>query len=47
VHMEVPCCSALNNVVKKAMEKAGKVVPVETVVVSTSGEVLEREGARC
>jgi len=47
VHMEVPCCSALSSVVKKAMEKAGKAVPVETVVVSTSGDVLEREWARC
>ncbi len=46
VHMEVPCCSALNGVVRKAMEKAKKKVPVETVVVSTSGDVLKRECAQ-
>lgn len=40
---EVPCCSAMNVIVKKAFEKAGKSVPVEQITVSTRGEELERK----
>ncbi len=40
--VEVPCCSAMNVIIKKAMEKAGKQVPVEQITVSTRGEELER-----
>jgi len=47
VHMEVPCCSGLDHVVKRAMEKSGKNVPVETVVISTDGTVLRRSVAGC
>jgi hypothetical protein len=41
--MEVPCCSALPMIVKKAMEAAGKKVPMEEVVISAKGEILRRE----
>jgi ferredoxin len=41
--MEVPCCSALPIIVKKAMEAAGKEVPMQEVVISTRGEILGRE----
>jgi ferredoxin len=47
VHVEVPCCSGLDHVVKRAMEKSGKSVPVETVVISTDGTVLRRSIAGC
>jgi len=40
--MEVPCCSALPIIVKKAMEAAGKEVPMQEVVISTRGEILGR-----
>jgi NAD-dependent dihydropyrimidine dehydrogenase PreA subunit len=40
--MEVPCCSAMNVIVKKAMEKAGKSVPVEQITISTRGEEISR-----
>ena len=40
--VEVPCCSAMNVIVKKAFEKAGKSVPVEQITVSTRGEELDR-----
>ncbi len=43
--MEVPCCSALPNIVKRAMELAGKDVPLEEVVISARGEILKREEA--
>ncbi len=40
--VEVPCCSAMNVIIKKAMDKAGKTVPVEQITVSTRGEELQR-----
>ena len=42
VIMEVPCCSGLPYILQKGMEKAGKTVPMETVVLSTRGEILEQ-----
>ena len=41
--MEVPCCSAMNVIVQKAIEKAGKSVPVEQITISTRGEELSRK----
>ena len=41
--VEVPCCSAMNVIIRKAFEKAGKSVPVEQITVSTRGEELERK----
>jgi len=40
VVMEVPCCSGLPSIVKKGMEKAGKSIPMEKVVVSLQGKFL-------
>ena len=40
--MEVPCCSGLPYLIKKGMEKAGKTIPMETVVISTRGQILEQ-----
>ena len=40
--MEVPCCSGLPYIVKKGMEKAGKTIPMETVVISTRGKRVAR-----
>jgi hypothetical protein len=45
VVMEVPCCSGLPYIIKKGMEKAGKTVPLETVVISTRGQILEQQVA--
>ncbi|MBU1713708.1 MAG: 4Fe-4S ferredoxin, partial [Proteobacteria bacterium] len=39
--MEVPCCSGLPIIVKKGMEKAGVNIPMEKVVISTKGKILE------
>jgi len=43
--MEVPCCSGLPMIVKRAMEAAGKNIPLEVVVVGSRGKILEREKA--
>lgn len=40
--MEVPCCSALPVVVRKGMEASGVKIPMEEVVISVRGKVLER-----
>jgi Pyruvate/2-oxoacid:ferredoxin oxidoreductase delta subunit len=42
VVMEVPCCSALPMIVKKGMALSGAKIPLEEVVISTRGKVLER-----
>lgn len=42
VDMEVPCCQSLPVLVKMAMEKAGKTIPMENVVISVQGQILER-----
>ena len=42
VVMEVPCCSALPMIVQKGMQLSGVTIPMEEVVISTSGKVLER-----
>jgi NAD-dependent dihydropyrimidine dehydrogenase PreA subunit len=41
--MEVPCCSAMNVIIKKALQKAGKTVPVEQITISTRGEELAHD----
>ncbi len=42
--MEVPCCSSMLQIVKKAYKDAGTEVPVRQVVVSTQGQLIdERE----
>ena len=40
--MEVPCCSSMNVIVKKALEKASSSVPVEQITISTRGQELGR-----
>lgn len=38
-HMEVPCCSGLLWIVKKAIEASGKQIPLERQVITISGEI--------
>jgi hypothetical protein len=40
-HMEVPCCSAFNWVVSKALEMAGKKIPVKEYEIKVKGELNE------
>ncbi len=42
LRMEVPCCSGLTGLVKKAMENAGVSITCEETVLRTNGEVLEK-----
>jgi hypothetical protein len=41
VVMEVPCCSGLPAIVKKAMQQSGVSIPVEEVIISTRGKILQ------
>ena len=41
--MEVPCCQGLPIIIKKGMERVGKNVPLEKVVIGRDGEILKRE----
>lgn len=42
--MEVPCCAGLPAIVKKGLELSGKKIPLEEVVVSTRGKILNQLG---
>jgi Fe-S-cluster-containing hydrogenase component 2 len=42
VIMEVPCCGGLPMIVKKGMEMSGVDIPMEEVVISTRGQILQR-----
>jgi len=42
--MEVPCCSGLPVIIKRAMMDAGKEIPIEEIVIGTRGEILKKEG---
>jgi len=38
--MEVPCCSSMLQIIKKARDDAGSSVPVRQVVLSTQGQII-------
>lgn len=40
--MEVPCCQGMPVILERAMEMAGKNVPMKKVVVSTRGEIMQQ-----
>lgn len=40
--MEVPCCANMRHIVKEALQRAGKTIPVQEVVISARGEILHR-----
>jgi len=41
--MEVPCCSAMNSIVKKARDLAGVDLPIDQITISVRGEELARK----
>ena len=38
-HMEVPCCSGLVWIIKRAVEASGKQIPVERHIITIEGEI--------
>ena len=41
LRMEVPCCSGLENAVKRALQQSGKFLPWQVVTISTDGKILD------
>ncbi len=39
--MEVPCCSGIENAVKRALQTSGKFIPWRVVTISTDGRILD------
>ena len=42
VDMEVPCCSKLPMLVRKAVSLSGKAIPLEEIVISRRGAILQK-----
>ena len=40
--MEVPCCSGLPAILKRALDASGKKIPMEQIVISTRGALLDK-----
>lgn len=40
VHMEVPCCSGIEIIVKRALEKADKIMTIKDYTISISGDLI-------
>lgn len=40
VHMEVPCCSGIEIIVKRALERVQKVITLKDYTISISGEII-------
>jgi ferredoxin len=43
VDMEVPCCSKLPALVRHALELSGREIPLQELVISVRGEILNRD----
>lgn len=43
MEMEVPCCSSMSVILSKAMQRAGKTVRTERIIVGRNGTVLAKE----
>ncbi|KON33620.1 MAG: hypothetical protein AC479_03860 [miscellaneous Crenarchaeota group-6 archaeon AD8-1] len=39
VHMEVPCCSGLKWIAKKAVEESGKKISIKNIMIGINGEI--------
>lgn len=41
VHMEVPCCYGFVHIVREALNKSGKDIPFEAIIIGIKGEILK------
>lgn len=42
VRMQVPCCGGLTRALQTAVERSGKTLPVETMIITPQGTILNR-----
>lgn len=40
--MEVPCCGGIENAVKQALAKSGKMIPWQVVTIAADGRIIDR-----
>lgn len=40
VRMEVPCCTGLENAVKRALQSSGKFIPWQVIIITTDGKII-------
>jgi NAD-dependent dihydropyrimidine dehydrogenase PreA subunit len=40
--MEVPCCSKMPRIVETALKRSGRKIPIETIVISPRGQIVQR-----
>lgn len=40
--MEVPCCGNMRAIIRQALTRSGRTLPVQEVVISTRGEIISR-----
>jgi hypothetical protein len=40
--MEVPCCTGLPGIVKNGLQASGQNIPMNEIVISTRGKVVEQ-----
>jgi NAD-dependent dihydropyrimidine dehydrogenase PreA subunit len=45
LRMEVPCCSGIERIVQTALQRSGKKIPLNELVISINGEILHGEMA--
>jgi len=43
IHMEVPCCSGLTVIARRAIEQSGRRVPIEDITVGLQGSTIKTE----
>jgi ferredoxin len=43
ITMEVPCCSGLLNLAKKAVDMANRKIPMKSIIVGIKGDILKEE----
>jgi ferredoxin len=41
--MEVPCCSAMNTIIREALKQSNQHIPVEQVTIGVAGKVIDRK----
>ena len=40
IRMQVPCCSGIENAVKRALQASGKFIPWQVITITTDGQVI-------
>ena len=47
IRMELPCCFGIETAVEKALQNSGRMIPRQTIVIGTNGEILQTDEMAC